>query len=37
MPLHPLCLKLMPDFHPTSEVICSFLFLASILNHSPPH
>jgi hypothetical protein len=27
----------MPDFQPTSEVICSSLFLASVFNHTPPH
>jgi hypothetical protein len=26
VPVHPLCLALMPDFQPTSEVICSFPF-----------
>jgi hypothetical protein len=32
MPVHPLCLELMPDFQPTSEVICSsHLFLDIIL------
>jgi hypothetical protein len=34
---HPLCLELMPDFQPTSEVICSFPFLTSVFNHTPPH
>jgi hypothetical protein len=24
MPVHPLCVELMPDFHPTSEVIYLF-------------
>jgi hypothetical protein len=27
IPVHPLCLKLMPDFQPTSEVICSFSYI----------
>jgi hypothetical protein len=33
VPVHPLCLELMPDFHPTSEVIYSspFLYLLSIM------
>jgi hypothetical protein len=35
-PVHPLCLELMPDFQPTSEVICLSSFLTSILNHTPP-
>jgi hypothetical protein len=26
VPMHPLCLALMPDFQPTSEVICSSPF-----------
>jgi hypothetical protein len=26
VPVHPLCLALMPDFQPTSEVICSSPF-----------
>jgi hypothetical protein len=30
VPVHPLCLELMPDFHPTSEVI--YLF-PSFFNH----
>jgi hypothetical protein len=30
MPVHPLCLELMPDFKPTSEVICSSPFLTSV-------
>jgi hypothetical protein len=34
--LHPLCLKLMPDFQPTSDVICSSPFLTSVFNHTPP-
>jgi hypothetical protein len=31
--VHPLCLALMPDFQPTSEVICSspFLHMLSIM------
>jgi hypothetical protein len=37
MPVHPLCLELMPDFQPTLEVICSSPFLTSIFNHTPPH
>jgi hypothetical protein len=32
VPVHPLCLELMPDFHPTSEVI--YLF-PSFFNHVP--
>jgi hypothetical protein len=31
MPVHPLYLELMPDFQPTSEVICSSHFLTSVL------
>jgi hypothetical protein len=27
----------MPDFQPTSEVICSSPFLTSVFNHTPPH
>jgi hypothetical protein len=30
MPVHPLCLELIPDFQPTSEVICSAPFLTSV-------
>jgi hypothetical protein len=37
MPVHPLCLELMPDFQPNSEVICSSPFLTSVFNHTPPH
>jgi hypothetical protein len=37
MPVHPLCLELMPDFQPTSEVICSTPLLTSVFNHTPPH
>jgi hypothetical protein len=37
MLLHPLCPELMPDFQPTSEVICSSPFLTSVFNHTPPH
>jgi hypothetical protein len=37
MPVHTLCLELMPDFQPTSEVICSSPFLTSGFNHTPPH
>jgi hypothetical protein len=33
--VHPLCLELMPDFQPTSEVICSSPFLTSVFNHIP--
>jgi hypothetical protein len=33
MPVHPLCLELMPDFHPTSEVIYLFFPLFSIMSH----
>jgi hypothetical protein len=32
VPVHPLCLELMPDFHLTSEVI--YLF-PSFFNHAP--
>jgi hypothetical protein len=28
---------LMPDFRPTSEVICSSPFFTSVFNHIPPH
>jgi hypothetical protein len=35
-PVHPLCLELIPDFQPTSEVICSSSSLTSALNHIPP-
>jgi hypothetical protein len=31
-PVHPLCLELMPDFHPTSEVINLF---SHFFNHAP--
>jgi hypothetical protein len=27
----------MPDFQPTSEVICSSPLLSSVLNHTPPY
>jgi hypothetical protein len=37
MPVDPLCLELMPDFQPTSEVIRSSPFLTSVLNHTPPY
>jgi hypothetical protein len=37
VPVHPLCLELMPDFQPTSEVICSYPFLTSVFNHTPPY
>jgi hypothetical protein len=37
MPVHPLCLELMPDFQPTLEVIGSSPFLTSVFNHTPPH
>jgi hypothetical protein len=37
MPVHPLYLELMPDFQPTSEVICSSPFLTPVFNHIPPH
>jgi hypothetical protein len=30
MPVHPLCFELMPEFQPTSEVICSSPFLTSV-------
>jgi hypothetical protein len=30
MPVHPLCLQQMPNFQPTSEVICSSPFLTSV-------
>jgi hypothetical protein len=32
VPVHPLCLELMPDFHPISEVINLF---PSFFNHAP--
>jgi hypothetical protein len=35
VPVHPLCLELMPDFQPTLEVICSSPFLTSVFNHTP--
>jgi hypothetical protein len=35
VPVHPLRLKLMPDFQPTLEVICSSPFLTSVFNHTP--
>jgi hypothetical protein len=35
VPVHPLCLELMPDIQPTSEVICSSPFLTSDFNHAP--
>jgi hypothetical protein len=35
VPVHPLCLELIPDFQPTSEVICSSPFLTSVFNHTP--
>jgi hypothetical protein len=35
VPVHPLCLELMPDFHPTSEVIYSYPFL-HLLSIMPP-
>jgi hypothetical protein len=31
VPVHPLCLELMPDFHPTLEVIYLFSPLFSIM------
>jgi hypothetical protein len=31
VPVHPLCLELMPDFQPTSEVICPSPFPLSIM------
>jgi hypothetical protein len=34
MLVHPLCLELMHDFQPTSEVICSSPFLTSVFNHT---
>jgi hypothetical protein len=37
IPIHPLSLELMPDFQPTSEIICSSPFLTSVFNHTPPH
>jgi hypothetical protein len=37
IPVHPLYLRLMPDFQPTSEVICSSPFLTSIFNHTPSY
>jgi hypothetical protein len=35
--VHPLCLELMLDFQPTSEVISSPPFLTSAFNHIPPY
>jgi hypothetical protein len=35
VPVHPLYLELMPDFQPTSEVICSSPFITSVFNHTP--
>jgi hypothetical protein len=37
MPVHSLFLELMPDFQPTSEVICSSPFLTPVFNHIPLH
>jgi hypothetical protein len=37
IPVDPLCLELMPDFQPTSEVICSSSFLISVFNHTSPY
>jgi hypothetical protein len=34
VPAHPLCFELMPDFQPTSEVICSFSFPSFVLNYT---
>jgi hypothetical protein len=35
VPVHPLCLELMPDFHPTSKVIYSYPFYTFTFNHAP--
>jgi hypothetical protein len=35
VPVHPLCLELMPDFHPTSEVIYSYFLFTFTFNHAP--
>jgi hypothetical protein len=35
VPVHPLCLELMPDFHPTSEVIYSYPLCTFTFNHAP--
>jgi hypothetical protein len=35
MLVHPLCLELMSDFQPTSEVICSSPSLTFVFNHIP--
>jgi hypothetical protein len=35
VPVHPLCFELMPDFHPTSEVIYSYPLLTFTFNHAP--
>jgi hypothetical protein len=37
VPVHPLCLELIPDFQPTSEVIRSSPFPTSAFNHSPSY
>jgi hypothetical protein len=37
VPVHPLCLELMPDFQPTSEVKRSSPFLTTVFNHTPPY
>jgi hypothetical protein len=37
VPVHSLCLELMPDFQPTSEVIRSSPFLTSAFNHTPSY
>jgi hypothetical protein len=35
VPVHPLCLGLTPDFHPTSEVIYSYPLCIFTFNHVP--
>jgi hypothetical protein len=37
MPVHSLCLELMPEFQPTSEATRSSPFLTSVFNHTPRH
>jgi hypothetical protein len=37
IPVHPLCLELMLDFQPTSEVICPSPFFTSVFNHTPSY
>jgi hypothetical protein len=35
VPVHPLYLELMPDFHPNSEVIYLYPFCIFTFNHAP--